>query len=63
MISYKDARRMIDKWRSEADEFGVIFQSQHGYGTDYEDWGREWALNKAANELEELMKGQSDASE
>lgn len=63
MISHKDARRMINKWRAEADAFGVTFQSQHGYGADYEDLGREWALNKAADELEELIKEESDASE
>lgn len=46
---------LITKWRCEATEFGDRFRSQVGYNIDAEDSGREWALERVADELEAAL--------
>ena len=50
---------LIAKWRCEASEFGDRYRSQVGYNIDAEDSGREWALNKVADELQSIIEPKS----
>lgn len=52
---------LITKWRCEASEFGDRFRSQVGYNIDTEDSGREWALDRVADELEAVLVEHKDS--
>lgn len=53
---------LIAKWRCEASEFGALYRGQVGYNIDTEDLGREWSLDKVADELEAVLAECKDSS-
>lgn len=48
-------RQLVEKWRGEAEFYGDRYRRQVGNEVDHEDSGREWALERAVEELDALL--------